>query len=115
MATTQDYTTISPAAQASTASYVIVAGSLVNTAARHTLSYTIKNTGAESIDWKVVGGNLSDPSDGVIVNNVATITAGAYGTAYNATSLPYQWYAVYIVDTVAASHGEATLAAIAKK
>lgn len=114
MAITSRYTTVAPTAQASTASYVIVADSLMNTLNRHTLSYTIKNTGAESIDWKVVGGNLSDLSDGVVVNSAATIASGAYGTPYTATETVYQWYAVYIVDTVGGNHGEATINGISK-
>lgn len=115
MAITSKYTTVAPTAQASTSSYLIVAGSLMNTLNRNSLSYTIKNTGAESIDWKIVAGNLSDLSDGVIVNAAATITAGAYGTAYAVTTTPYAWYAVYIVDTVGASHGEATINGICKQ
>lgn len=115
MTTTQQAVTVAPTPQASTASYATITGSLINMLQYKTLSFTIKNTGANSIDWKIIAGNMSDLSDAVIVNGAATITAGSYGTAYTATTTPYQWYAVQIIDTVGASHGEATLAGIAKR
>lgn len=106
-------TTVTPTAQASTASSVIVVGSNLDTLNTLTVSYTIKNTGAESIDWIVYGANASNFSDKVVVNASATITAGST-SSYSTTLAVFRYYGVYIVDTVGGNHGEATIIGITK-
>lgn len=91
----------------------LVAGSILNASRALAVSFTIQNTGDNSIQWQVRGGNLSDLSDGAIVQAAATVTAGSYAT-YALSTAPYQFYGVFIESTVDGSHGEATIKGIAK-
>lgn len=104
---------VTPVAQASTASLVLVVGSTLDLLNKSSLSYTIENTGLQSIDWAVYGGNASDLSDAVAVNTPATILTTAFDS-YAVAVAPYRYYGVFIEDTVGGLHGEATVIGIAK-
>ncbi len=94
--------------QASTNTSILVVGSTLDAGNAWTLSYTVKNTGANSINWLVVGGNSSDLSDGVTVQNSATLTAGSIGS-YSISVPLYNFYGIKIVSTVADTPGQATV------
>jgi len=104
---------VTPVAQASTASLVLVVGSTLDLLNKSSLSYTIENTGVDSMDWGVYGGNASDLSDSVLVNTAATVLAAGFDS-YAVAVAPYRYYGVFIEDTVGGSHGEATLIGVAK-
>lgn len=77
------------------------------------LSITIKNTGANSLDWKVLGGNTSDIAEAVELKANATLTAGSYGT-YTSSALVWRYVGVYVESTVDGNPGQATIYGIAK-
>jgi hypothetical protein len=99
--------------QASTNSNVIVTNSIVDAYHAQSVSFTIENSGAESIDYEVIAGNLSDLSDATVVQASATILSSAFGT-YAVSIAPYSFYGVKIVSTVGDAHGEATVHGRAK-
>lgn len=99
--------------QASTNSSTLVTGSKLDAGNAWTLSYTVKNTGANSMNYLVIAGNLSDLSDGVTVQNTATLAAGAIGS-YSISIPLYMFYGIKIVSTVADTPGQATVNGIAK-
>jgi hypothetical protein len=105
--------TVNPAAQDSTASFVLVAGSILNTYRYETVSYTIQNSGLNTIDWEVLGGNVSDLSDGTAVKVSATLAASAFST-YAVSPAPYRFYGIFIKDDAGGSHGTAVVHGIAK-
>lgn len=99
--------------QASTNTNVVMVGSVMNATRALTVSFTMQNTGVQSIQWQVRGGNLADLSGGAIVQAAATVTAGSFATYSTATAV-YKFYGVFIESTVDDSHGEGTLVGIAK-
>jgi len=103
----------SPAAQASTDSFALVAGSILNATLAQSVAITIKNTGANSIDWRVDAGNASDLSDGVTVQNSAAVAANATAS-YSVQIAPFSYYGVYIKATSGGSQGAGTVKGRAK-
>ena len=61
--------------QVSTNDPTLVAGSILSASRALVISYTIKNTGSNSINWKVVAGNTADLSDGIDVKASAAVAA----------------------------------------
>lgn len=106
-------TEVAPTAQASTNAYVSITNSKIDTLGYSSLSYTIKNTGADSITWQVLGGNVLDLSDGVVVNGPSTLAAGV-SASYAVAPAPYRYYIVQVKSTVADTPGQATVHGIAK-
>ena len=102
---------VAPAAQTSTAAYVVLAGSEMNMIDFITLAYTVK-VATQSINWKVFGANQSDYSDEVEVQGETLVAAAAAGS-YAVSPAPYAYYRVKIVD--GAGHGDVTLAGIGKR
>ena len=88
-------------------------GSILDTLHTASVSYTIKNTGANSITWQVLAANLADFSDSVVVKAGAAVAAAASDT-YLANPAPYRFYKVQIEDTVNGNHGTAHGAGITK-
>lgn len=84
-----------PADQATTGAYVIVSGSTMDALHCLTASFTCKNTGANSIYWKVLGGNQSDASDWVEVQAEANIAASGVAS-FSTTTAVWRYYAVYV-------------------
>lgn len=103
---------VAPAAQASTAAYVVVAGSEIDARPWRSVAYTLKNI-TNTISYEVFGANLPDYSDEVIVSGPTDILAAA-ASSYAVAQAPYGYYRVKIIDKVAASHGTVTLVGIAK-
>jgi len=99
-------TVYEPAAQASTNSYADVTGSKIDTAGRKCVSYICTNTGANEIDWKVLGSN--DDSAYIEIQAEAGIAAAASGS-YGTAAAPYKYYKVQIKAASGGSQGEATL------
>lgn len=95
--------------QATTSAYVTVTGSLLDTLSNQGISYTIVNTGANSLNWQVLGGNQPNLSDAVVVKAGAAVAASATDT-YTVSPAPYRYYEVQVEDTVGGSHGTALVA-----
>ena len=104
---------VAPSDQVSTNAFVAVTGSVLDMWFKETLSYTISNVGANSITVQVVGANISDFSDEVVVNGPTAIGAAAL-TSYNVSPAPYRYYRVEEKATVADTHGSARVRGIAK-
>ena len=104
---------VSPAAQASTNSYVAVTGSPLDVTWQKSVAYTIENTGADTIDWRVVAGNASDFSDAIIVQAEAAVAAAAFGN-YSVVTAVWKHYRVEVKSTVADTPGEATVLGVGK-
>lgn len=101
------------ASQTTTNTNVLVAGSILNASRALSVSFTIQNTGDDSIQWQVRGGNLANLSDGAIVQVAATVTSGSYAT-YAITNAPYKFYGIFAESTVDGAEGIATIVGIAK-
>ena len=110
---TTQATIISDLGQQSTNSFAIVQGSLINMTRYSTLSYTFHNSGANALDWKVVGGNTSDLTDGVDIDT-GTLASDAYDS-HTSQVTPYQWYAVFIKADVADSQSTLDVNGIGKR
>ncbi len=106
-------TEVSPVDQASTASYVDVTGSTLDTLNNLTASYTITNDGLQSIDWQVLGSNVANFTPNVVVQAGATILAAA-SSSYSTAAAVWRYYKVQIKDTVGGVHGAALVHGITK-
>jgi len=119
---------VTPNAQTSTSSYVIVSGSTIDTAqANHLVSihYRIRETGGTNgITVKVQGSmdgtnftditaqdNTGTAQSGVDVAVSASSAATLFCTGATAS---WRYYRVMVKDTVASSHGQATVIGFAK-
>jgi hypothetical protein len=105
-------TSVSPAGQASTASYVLVAGSILDTLNNQFVGFTIQNTGANTLTFEVQGGNASNLSDGVVVNTPTDVTASGFGS-YSGNAI-FRYYGVFEIDKVGGSHGQAVVLGVTK-
>ena len=83
-------------------------GSILDATNAMSVSYTVLNSGDESLDYTVVAGNASDLSDAVVVQNSATLASGACGT-YALTISPYCFYGIFLISTVEETPSEATI------
>lgn len=82
----------------------LVSGSILNATNALSVSFTVKNTGgSNSLSYEVIGGNTSDLSDGVVVQNSATVAAGAIGS-YAVQVTPFAYYGIKVVSTSAGNH-----------
>jgi hypothetical protein len=99
-------------AQASTATYVTVAGTDMDARAWRSAAYTIA-VATNDVTWQVLGANTSDYSDAVVVQAGASVVAGA-NSSYAANPAPYGFYRVQIKDTSGGTHGTATVSGMAK-
>jgi hypothetical protein len=104
---------VSPSDQPSTNAYADVTGSTLDTLNHMTISYTIVNDGAQSIDWEVLGANAADFSDAQVVLSPATILAAGV-SGYSAAQAVWRYYKVQIIDTIGGSHGAALVRGITK-
>lgn len=100
-----DYTT--------TATFADVTGSKIDTYGKTNLVFTIKNTGANSIDWKVLAS--VDDSTYVEVEASAPLAASASASwVAAAAEMAYRYFKIQAQDTTPASHGAAQVRAWAK-
>lgn len=104
--------TVAPAAQASTASTVVVTDSGIDARAWITVCYTI-SVATQAIKWSVFGANASDYSDEVAVLTATTVAAAA-ASSYTASPAPYSYYRVKIIDDSGGVHGTATVRGVVK-
>jgi hypothetical protein len=94
---------VSPTAT-STNTSTLVAGSILNATVAMSVSFTVTNTGStNSVDYLILAGNASDLSDGVTIQNSATLAHGAVGS-YSVSTAPFGYYAVKIASTSAGNH-----------
>lgn len=88
----------------STNTSTLVSGSILNATNGMSVSFTVKNTGdTNSIDYLIVGGNASDLSDAVIIQESATLAAGAVGS-YGVQISPFSYYGVEIASASVGNH-----------
>jgi len=106
-------TVVTPSATASTNTYVLVPNALIDTLNSFSGTFTILNTGADSINWKVLAGNGSGLTEAIEAQAEATVTAGAYGT-FSVTPAIWRYYGVYIMSSAPDTPGEATVVGTAK-
>ena len=99
--------------QASTNTSTFVTASTLDAYQAMSVSYTVKNAGANSVNFEVIAGNLADLSDAVQVQAPATVANGAVGS-YAVSIAPYVFYGIKIVDTVGGNHGTVTVRGRAK-
>lgn len=102
---------VEPDAQNGTASWAAVAGSEIDARPFDSLAYTIVAS-TNSIDWRVIGANSSDYSDGVIVQASETLAAAAIGS-FTAVPPPFAYYRVEMKNT-GGSTGSGLVRGIAK-
>lgn len=82
----------------------LVSGSILNASAALSVSFTIRNTGdSHTLSYEVIGGNVPDLSDGVVVQNSANVTHGNVGS-YATQVAPYAYYGIKVVSTANNSH-----------
>ena len=102
-----------PDPQASIDGWVLVDGSLIDSFNDSLYSYTIENSGAQTISWKILAGNTSDLIDAIEIKASADLAAAARSSSSN-TSLVWRYYGIYITDKVGGNHGEATIVGFSK-
>lgn len=104
---------LTPAAQASTNSFVDVADGLIDTLYRSSLAIIMKNThGSNGLSWKILGS--IDGSVFVEVVSSANIAFGAVGTAYTVSNPPFRYYKTQIKSQTNDQAAEGTLHMLAK-
>lgn len=104
---------VTPAAQNSVDALTVVAGSALDASVFEALSYTMKNTGANSINYSVHAGNASDFSDEVTIVAATTILAAGIAS-YSVAPPPYRYYRVKIAATAGGAQGQMTLRGVAR-
>jgi hypothetical protein len=104
---------VSPAPQASTNPFVDVAGSSMDALTSQSISYTIINTGANSLTWQVLAGNAADGSDAAVISGPAALIAAAVASFSQSPAL-WRFYKIQIKSTVAATPGTASIHGVAK-
>jgi len=104
---------VNPAPMNSVNDYATVTGSVIDTLNFLTVAFTIVNTGANSITWKVIASNASDFSAAVEVQAEAALAAGL-ASSFAAAVAPWRYYKVMHKSTVGGDHGQSTVRGIAK-
>lgn len=77
------------------------------------VSFTISNSGDESLDYEVVAGNQPDLSDAVVIQNSATLVSGAVGS-YATQVSPFSYYGINLQSSAPDTPSEATILGRAK-
>jgi hypothetical protein len=103
----------SPIAQASTNAWAVVAGSILNMTNSSKFSYTIQNSGAETISWKILAGNTPTITEAIEIKASADILTTARDS-YSTSAAVWRYYGLYIIDKVGGAHGAATVLGITK-
>lgn len=112
-ATDEAVSEVAPVAKNSVTAWADVPGSAIDAQNFQSIAYTCVNTGAQTICWRVSGGNDSAFADAVIVQASADLTAAGVGD-YSTTGAVWRYYKVEIQDKVGGTHGQATVRGIAK-
>ena len=98
----------STSAYTTTSSFADIPGSDFDAFAVDTLGITVVNSGANSLTFQVLGGNLPDFSDAVVVGGPTAVAAGASGS-YTTFFAPFRYYKTQAKDTAGGSHGIAVV------
>ena len=107
-------TSIAPADQATVSNvFVDVAGSKIDTEAKSKLVYTIKNTGAETISWKVLA-SVDDSTYVEIEASADVLAAGESSWVASATEISYRYFKIQVCDKVNGAHGAAQVRGYSK-
>ncbi len=104
---------VTPAAQASVDAVVVVAGSALDASLFRAVSYTLENTGSQSIDVLVFRGNKSDFSDEAQDGSDITIAAAGFNS-FAAASPPFRYYRLKTNSAASGLHGEITAVGVAR-
>jgi hypothetical protein len=113
-ATDEAVSEVTPASQATVDNtFADVVGSTIDTENFGTIAYTCVNTGAQTICWKVIGGNDAAFADAVTVQASADILAAGIAS-YSSTAAVWRYYKIQVSDKVNGQHGAATVRGIAK-
>lgn len=99
--------------QVSTNDSVLVAGSTLNAWRGQAVSYTILNSGDNTISWVVYAANTEDLSDKVVVSAAADVLSGA-ASSYSVFVAPFSYYAVFVESKVNDTPGTAVVNGIVK-
>jgi hypothetical protein len=104
---------VAPADYTTTATWADVTGTKIDTGTKGKLAYTITNTGANSIDWKVLASN--DDSTYVEVEASAALAAAASGSwIASASEMSFRYFKIQAQDTTSPNHGAAQVRGYAK-
>jgi hypothetical protein len=104
---------VSPADQASVNAWADVAGSKIDTGTKTKLVYTITNTGADTITWKVLAS--VDDSTYVEMEASADLAAAAVSSwTATAVEVSYRYFKVQIASKVAGTPGAAQVRGYSK-
>jgi hypothetical protein len=98
--TTTDVNTLDP-------SLILIAGNAMS------VSFTILNTGDESLDYEIVAGNLMNLSDGVVIEESDTLAPDGVAS-YAVQVAPFSYYGVKLVSTSQGNHTTALVTGRAK-
>lgn len=98
---------------ATTDDLTLDSGSIVNATSALSVSFTIVNSGDESMDYVIVAGNTSDLSDAVVVQSSAELASGAVGS-YAVQVAPFLYYGVQVGSAAPSTPSEATIKGRAK-
>jgi len=104
---------VTPAAQASTNTEAVVVGSALDASLFRTVSYSLENTGAQTIDIRVFRANLADFSDERQEGADIPITASAF-SSFAATLPPFRFYRLKVEADVDDNQGEITAVGVAR-
>jgi hypothetical protein len=99
--------------QVSTNTSAEVVGSKLSAWQGLSMSYTIVNSGDDTLSWIVYGANSSDLSDKVIVNASADVLSDG-ASSYSVFVAPFSFYVVYIKSKVDDTPGTAVVNGIVK-
>ncbi len=104
---------VTPAAQASTNAEVVVAGSALDVSLFNAVSYSLENTGAQTIDVRVFRANLADFSDERQEGADIPITASAF-SSFAAATPPFRFYRLKVEADIDDAQGEITAVGVAR-
>ena len=102
---------VSPVAQPTTNSYANI-GAAIDTIFAALVSFTIVNSGANTLTWQVLGGNAADLSDAQVVQAGADVAAA--GISSYSGSAVWRYYVVQAKSKVNGSAGTALVRGITK-
>lgn len=104
---------VTPTAQASTNTEAVVTGSALDASIFQAVSYTLENSGAQTIDVRVFHANLADFSDESQDGADIVILAAAFAS-FSAASPPFRFYRLKVEAAVDDAQGEITAVGVAR-
>ena len=104
---------VTPAAQASVDAVVVVAGSALDASLFGAVSYTLENSGSQTIDVLVFRANKLDFSDEAQDGSDITIVAAAFDI-FAAVNPPFRFYRLKVNSAASGLHGEITAVGVAR-